>query len=314
MATSDAEGIVRRESPDAIVIGGGPAGLSAATWLARYRRTVTVIDAARYRNRRASKLHGYLGSDPVDPMELIDRAMRGLRKYPEVELCRGGVVSATADGDDGFHVATESAVLRARRLVLATGVEDEYPEIDGFWDHYGANVFHCPSCDGYEARGRGVVVFGWSEHVAGFALELKEWATDVIVVTEGRSFDGNGTKRRELERQGVPIIQESATRLVGERGDLRGAILGDGRFIPCANAFFSIAHRPRLDLAAGLGCRLTDEGYVGVDGGQQTSVPGVYAAGDVTPGLQLVQIAAAKGVAAGIACAESLAATRSHGP
>jgi thioredoxin reductase len=177
---------------DAIVIGGGPAGLSAATWLVRYRRTVLVLDSGEYRNRWADASHGYFSRDPANPAELLVRARADLAAYPTAEVRHALAVKAASDGDDCFEVVTERERFVARRLVLATGVRDQFPEVEGFFEHYGASVFHCPSCDGYEAKGRPVVAIGWSGQVAGFALELLGWASQVTVVTDGRRFEGDG--------------------------------------------------------------------------------------------------------------------------
>jgi thioredoxin reductase len=185
-------------------------------------------------------------------------------------------------------------------------VEDRFPEVENFFEHYGASVFHCPTCDGYEARDCAVVVFGWSRQVTGFALTLLGWASTVSVVTDGRRFEGDAAERLALEANGVAVLEDDAVELVGGRGHLEGVRLARGGQVPCQLAFFSIAHVPRTELALDLGCRLTEEGCVEVDAEGATSVSGVYAAGDLTPGLQLVQVAAAKGTVAGVSCAQSL--------
>jgi thioredoxin reductase len=256
---------------DAIVIGGGPAGLSAATWLARYRRRVLVLDSREYRNRWADTSHGYFSRDPANPVKLLARARDDLDAYPTAEVRHARAVKAAPHGDGGFQVVTETGRFAARRLVLATGVRDQFPDVEGFFDHYGASVFHCPSCDGYEAKGRPVVAIGWSAQVVGFALELLGWASQVTVVTDGRQFEGDAEHRRILERH-----------------------------------FFSIAHHPVIGLGEQLGCQRDAQGYLVVDADGATTVPGVYAAGDVTPGLQLVQVAAGSGAIAGVGCALSL--------
>ncbi|MFN2543039.1 MAG: NAD(P)/FAD-dependent oxidoreductase [Actinomycetota bacterium] len=293
------------EVVDAVVVGGGPSGLAAATWLARYRRTVVVLDSAEYRNRWVERMHGYLGLDPEDPAELLRRARAALERYPTVRIA---ATRATAiAGEAGrFRVETTDATLTARRLVLATGVEDEFPDIPGFFDHYGADVFHCPACDGYEAKERAVAAIGWDEHVTGFARGLLEWARRVTVVTEGRSFRGDAANRRELAGAAIDIREEAVDGFLGERGALRGLVLEGGEELECELAFFSIAHHPRTELARGLGCELDGEGYVRVDECGRTSVEGVLAVGDLTPGDQLVQVAAAKGAVAGVACAKAL--------
>lgn len=291
---------------DAIVVGGGPAGLAAATWLARYRRKVTLIDSGQYRNQSTEQAHGYLGFDPIAPEELRERGRADLLRYPNATIREGTVESARVL-DEGFCVSVHGEPVLAHRLVLATGVRDRFPDVEGFFEHYGASVFHCPACDGYEARDRDVVALGWAAHVAGFALELLDWARSVTVVTNGMHFEGEQRHREALARNGVRLVEDDARALLGERGALRGVRLGGGEEVTCQLAFFSIGHEPASPLAEELGCRMVEGGEcVWVDDDGQTSVPGVYAAGDMTPGTQLVQIAAAKGVTAGVACAMSL--------
>jgi thioredoxin reductase len=290
---------------DAIVIGGGPAGLAAATWLARYRRRTLVIDAGEHRNKLVSHTHGYLTRDGATPSELLDGARADLAHYPDVEVVHDEVTSVSGS----FVVETRTGARhQAHRLVLATGVVDELPRVDGVREHYGESLFHCPACDGYEARDRDIVVLGWNEHVAGFALSLLDWARSVTLVTDGHTFEGDRTHRAALAENGVAVVEAGARELVGTRGDLRGVWLSSGDVLPCQLAFFSIAHHPRNALARSLGCDVTDEGCVVVDEHGETSVPGVFAAGDLVPGYQLVQIAAAKGATAGVGVAESLRA------
>lgn len=290
---------------DVLVVGGGPAGLSAATWLGRYRRTAVVVDDGRPRNRWTDLTHGYLGADPIEPAELVSRARRGLRQYPSIELRTGRVHAVRQDGD-GFTADVDGQPCRFRRVVLANGVADRFPDVDGFFDHYGSTVFHCPSCDGFEARGKQVVVLGWDEHVAGFAAELTAWAARVTVVTDGRHFEADEEARRGLDAVGVDVLEDTATRLVGAPGDLRAVGLRTGRELPAGMVFFSIAHDRKDDVADPLGCERDGEACLVVDADGRTNIEGVYAAGDITPGPQLVQVAAAKGTVVGIACAMSL--------
>lgn len=291
---------------DAVVVGGGPAGLSAATWLARYRRSVVVLDSGEYRNRWVDRSHGYLGADAQDPMRLLERAREDLGRYETATLRAGRATAVRRDDAGRFVVTTDGGELVALRLVLATGVVDAFPEVDGFLDHYGSSVFHCPTCDGYEARDRRVVVLGWSEHVAGFALGLLDWAAELTIVSDDRPFEGEERHRAALARHGVALLEDDAVAFEGDRGDLRAVHLQSGVRLPADLVFFSIAHHPRTDLAAQLGCELTGQGCLRVDHDGQTTVEGVYAAGDVTPGIQLASVAAGKGTVAGVSCAASL--------
>lgn len=290
---------------DAVVVGGGASGLAAALWLARYRRSVVVLDSGDYRAASVEASHGYLGRDPQKPLELLARGREELLAYPTARLV-GSPATSVVRRDDGRFQAGD---LIARRVVLATGVVDTLPDVEGFAEHYGASVFHCPACDGYEARDRDVVALGWDARLVGFSLTMLNWAGSVTVVTNGHAFEGDSACRAELAAHGVEVLEQDAVRLLGTRGDLRGLCLDDGRELATSLVFFSVAHTPRVDLALSLGCALDDEGYVVVDGEGQTTIPGVYAAGDLTPGLQLVQVAAASGAVAGVGAAQSLFGT-----
>ena len=295
---------------DAVVVGGGPAGLSAAIWLGRYRRSTVVLDSGEYRNRWVDRSHGFLGADPGDPMRLLEQAREDLARYETVTVRRARATAVRRDDAGRFVVSTDGGELVALRLVLATGIVDQFPEVDGFLDHYGASVFHCPTCDGFEAKDRRVVVLGWSEHVAGFALGLLDWAAELTVVTEDRPFEGEERHRAALQRHGVALLEDDAVAFEGERGDLRAVLLRSGVRLPADLVFFSIAHHPRNDLALQLGCEVTGHGCLRVGHDCQTTVEGVYAAGDLTPGIQLAPVAAGKGTVAGVSCADSLRGER----
>lgn len=291
---------------DVVVVGGGPAGLAAATWLGRYRRDTVVLDSGEYRAASVESSHGYLARDPQHPMQFLQIAREQVAAYPTVSLQRGRAVDVHRAGD-AFAVRTDDdQPLECLRLVLATGVVDACPDIDGFAEHYGASAFHCPACDGHEAQGRDVVAYGWDERLVGFATSLLNWAKSVTVLTDGRRFDGDEACRALLGRYDVEVVETPARRMLGARGDLQGLELDDGRVLPASLLFFSVAHQPRTDLGVALGCRLDDDGYIAIDIDGRTSVEGVFAAGDVVPGLQLVQVAAAQGTAAGVAAALSL--------
>ena len=290
-----------------IVVGGGPAGLAAASWLSRYRRSVIVLDGGPPRSGPTDATHGYLGCDPIDPTELLDKARAELAAYPTAtrRQCRASEVHS--DGPGRFEVTTDDGSrIRARRLVLATGVTDQLPPVDGIDEHYGTEAFHCPSCDGYEARNRHVVVLGWGAQVAGMALSLLDWAAEVTIVTASERFEGDERHRQALERHGITLLENEAAELVGPRRGLESVRLDDGTVIRCDLVFFSVAHHPQTDLARQLGCDITEEGCLMVDDECRTTVEGVYGAGDVTPGIQLVQLATAKGTLAGVTCALSL--------
>ncbi|HET7311668.1 MAG TPA: NAD(P)/FAD-dependent oxidoreductase [Mycobacteriales bacterium] len=291
---------------DVVVVGGGAAGLAAATWLGRYRRDTVVVDSGDYRAASVETSHGYLARDPQQPMELLATAREQLAAYSTVRIQRGRVTSARRAEECFELTLDDGATLRACRVVLATGVVDACPDLENFDEHYGASAFHCPSCDGFDAADRDVIAYGWDEHLVGFSASLLDWARSVTVVTGGRRFAGDEACLDVLGRHGIELVETEATKLVGRRGALEGIELADGRLVPGSLLFFSVAHEPRTELARQLDCRIDDQGYVAVDGNGETSVSGVYAAGDLAPGMQLVQIAAAKGTIAGINAALSL--------
>ena len=285
--------------------GGGPGGLAAALWLGRYRRRTLILDAGEQRNQRAGRSHGYLGWDGSEPAALLDAARREALAYPTVRLEQGE--ADTIESHEGrFRVAAGERTWTTQRVVLATGVRDIHPEIAGFADHYGTSIFHCSCCDGYESADQDVLAIGWGEHVAGFALDLLDWGARVILVTNGQEFQGDRSCIAALERHRVEIIEERVAEFLSEGTRMRGARLADGRELAATRAFFSIGHEPRTTLAEQLGCELDELGYVQVGAHGETNVEGVYAVGDVTPGEQLVQAAAAEGAIAGIACGMSL--------
>jgi thioredoxin reductase len=286
---------------DVAVIGGGPAGLAAALWLGRYRRPTVVLDSSEYRNRWVSTTHGYLGSDGVDPAELRHGARRDLASYPEVVLRESRATSLhTSEG--GFVVDTEDGPIIAKQVILATGVKDAFPEVDHFFDFYGTSVFNCPACDGYEASGKRVVLFGWEAHVIAFACHLLEWASSVAIVTDGPQLEAGCPIDDRIS-----VYEADAVDLIGADRQLSAVRLADGTQLEADLAFFSIDTTPCNEFARQVGCEINDEGCVVVDADGRTSVDGVFAAGDIIPGPHLVQIAAASGARAGIACARALA-------
>src|SRR6059058_4486038 len=243
--TADPKQLVR----DVVVVGGGVAGLAAATWLGRYRRDTVVVDSGDYRAASVDLSHGYLGRDPQHPMQLLATAREQLAAYKTVEIRRGRVTAARKDGECFVIDVDDGSTLRCARVVLATGVADACPDLENFDEHYGASAFHCPACDGFDAAGRDVVAFGWDERLVGFAATLLDWARSVTVLTSGRRFAGDEACQDVLHRHGIEVVETPAVRLLGSRGRLEGVELADGRVVPAALFFFSVDHEPRTGLA-----------------------------------------------------------------
>jgi thioredoxin reductase len=298
---------------DVLVVGGGPAGLAAALWLGRYRRAALVLDSGEHRNSTTQLVHGYLGLEDLSPAAFLGRARDQLTAYPTVSVSGTRCIAIGGSLGDFSATLDDGTTMRAARIILANGVADVLPALRNFAEHYGRSAFHCPACDGYESRGLDVVALGWDERLAGFAGTLLTWARSVTVVTDGFTFAGDDAARAAMARHGIDVVEQAAVEFCGQPGDLHAVRLADGREIPAQMVFFSYGHRPRADLALGLGCRVDEEGYVVVDRDGVTTTSGVYAAGDLTAGYQLVQRAAASGAAAGLSAALSLTGERSSG-
>lgn len=288
---------------DVIAIGGSYAGMAAALQLLRARRTVLVIDAGQRRNRFASHSHGFLGQDGVDPTEIARAARRQLEAYPTLTWREGRAVAASGE-QDGFVVTTEDGkVHQGRRILLATGVSDQLPEIPGLAERWGRTVFHCPYCHGYElSEGRiGVIATGpMSLHQAEL---LTEWG-DVTFLTNA-ALELDPDTRRILQDRGVTIEETPVSRIDGEAD----VFLSDGRRLPFAGLFTATRCVPASPLPAEMGCAL-DETPMGLQirtgATQETSVPGVFACGDVASVPHSVSLAVGNGAMTGIHIHRSL--------
>jgi thioredoxin reductase len=290
---------------DAIVIGGGPAGLSAALWLGRYDRSVLVFDAGEPRNEPAWAVHGYPGLPDPSPLELRRRLVQqALGEGAEIRNAE--VIAVGGEKGDFTVTPAHGESERARRIVLAYGLRDYLPGIAGIDELYGTSVFHCPDCDGPAVAGTRIGVIGWDRHGYNLALYLRHFSESVTLLTHGHATAAPEDARAALARSGIDIEERRVVRLVGHGGNLTQAELEAGDVVRLDALFFHLGSEPRCDLAEQLRCELDDDGYILVDRGQETSQPGVHAAGDVTGQPHLASIAAAEGVRAALAIHRSL--------
>lgn len=302
---------------DCIVIGAGPAGLSAALFLARYRRRVLTFHHNSPRNLYSHGVHGFLGHDGIMPAELLTRGRDEVTKYGGL-IVEGCVTRVEKIGDEHFRVHTgdeenrREAVTQsfdAQRILLATGLRDLTPDCPGFLDFYGATVHHCPDCDGFEVSDKRVAVLSRGHAGVGFTLNLLTWTDRLTLITNGDEGDMTDEHRAKLAHFNIPITNQRITGLEGntETKQLERVRFDDGAALDCDALFFNLGTEMSGDLHARLGCRLDEEcGLVWVDDEQQTSVAGVYAAGDITPNSQLAIVAAAEGAMAAIQIHKSL--------
>ena len=285
---------------DAVIVGAGPAGLSAALILGRCRRRVLVCDAGHPRNAVSHALHGFLTRDGIEPAELRRVGRDQLRCYPTVEVRDIEVVDAKCESH-GFAVTLgDGTALSCRKLLLATGVSDLLPEIDGFQTFYGRSVFHCPYCDGWEVRDQPLAIYGRGEHGVGLALELTAWSADLVLCTNGAArLSGQDVDR--LTCHGIGVREEPVARLEGRDGILERIVFTTGDVLERRAMFFSTGERQRSDLAARLGCAFTEKGAVQTGEYEITNISGLYVAGDASRLVQLAIVAAAEGAAAAFA-------------
>lgn len=293
------------EEYDVVIVGGGPAGLAAAFWLARYRRRVCVLDSGEPRNEASLAVHGYPGLPDLPPLELRQR-LREQAEAAGAEVESGRVVRIDG-GKDAFGVRTDAArVLRARRVLLAYGILDLVPDVPGLEAARGTSVFHCPDCDGPSMTGCRVGVIGWTRQAASLALFLRTWADRLVLLLHGHPFEANAHTLATLDRYHVAVQPERIVRVAPEGGRTLSLHLASGEAVAVEGLFFHVGSEPASDLARRLGCETGENGYLRTDQGFETTVPGVFAAGDIVGHPHLVISAAARGVQAALAIHRSL--------
>lgn len=291
---------------DAIVIGGSFAGLSAAMYIARARRSVAVIDAGLPRNRFAAHSHGFFGHDGSAPGDMLATARAQVLAYPTASLVSGEARTAAPHGH-GFAVTLASGEqLTADRLVLAFGLHDELPPLPGLAERWGNSVIICPYCHGFEFSGQRLGVLAMTPMSAHQAMLVAEWGP---VTYFSNGFEPDAATRDELVHRGVSVEATPVMALRGEAPALSAVDLADGRQVPLDALFIGPQSRLNSDIADQLGCAFDDAPFgriIRTDALKQTTVPGVFAAGDIARPMHSVTFAAADGVMAGTALHRSL--------
>lgn len=290
---------------DVIVIGGSYAGMAGALQLARGRRKVAVIDAGIRRNRFAEHSHGVLGQDGKPPAQIAAEAKAQLLLYPNLNWIEGTVESAEKTGNLFTVTTGDNQTLSAKRLLLATGVSDHLPAINGLQDRWGKTVFHCPYCHGYELNQGPLGVLAVSEASLHQALLIPDWGPTTLFTNN--CFAPNELQRKQLAARNVRIETEAVSEIAGEQSAI--VKLANGRLVELAGLFVASLTKPASPIAYDLGCELAESPvgfYVKTDEFKQTSISGVYACGDLGRAMGSVTFAIGDGAQAGFAIHRSL--------
>jgi thioredoxin reductase len=285
---------------EVVIVGAGPAGLSAALILGRCRRRVLLFDNGRPRNGASQAMHGYLTRVGIAPSDFLARARDELAPYDTVRIVHAEVTDAVCQ--EGRFAVTLSGGERyyARKLLLATGVVDRVPDIPGFADLYGRSVFHCPYCDGWEIRDQPWAVYGKGDRAYGLALELTTWTGDIAICSDGPS-EIDTRHRDRLAALGIAVREDRVVRLEGRDGVLTRVVFERGDALPRRALFFTTGQEQRSSLASSLGCEFNDKGTVRTGKYEATHLHGLYVAGDASRAVQWVIVAAAEGAEAAFA-------------
>lgn len=279
---------------DVIILGGSYAGLSAALALGRARRPVLVIDANQPRNRFTPHAHNLLLHDGDAPADLAARARQQVAAYPTVQLLTAEATAATRLPTGEFEVLTNQGSFRAGRLLLATGMRDQLPPVPGFAECWGKSVIHCPFCHGYEVADLPTGIWNNGDEVAHQVRMLRNWTHELTVFTNGPATFADDV-RQLLHAHAIPLEETPVAALLHTNGQLTALRLADGRALPLPVLYARLPTRQASTLPQQLGCEFTSQGFIKVTETYQTTVPGVWAAGDCCSPMPQLALAIAAG-------------------
>lgn len=291
------------------IVGGAVAGASAALILARCMRRVLVCDDGHPRNALARAVHGFITRDGMPPAEFLRVAREQVLAYPTVSW-RSVHVDSARRISGGFELAlADRSKVTAEKVLLATGLVDELPEIEGLDRFWGHSVFICPLCDAWSVRGQRMVVIGRGPNTYMFALEVLQWADGIVICTNGPSELAE-VQRHHLGRSGAALMEQPIAGLEGSDGQVERIRFADGTGLETRVIFLTVRQHQRSQLADELGCARLADDTIATRTPDCAAAPGVWVAGNASEGLQMAVIAAAEGVQAAHTINEQLVKER----
>lgn len=264
---------------DVVIIGGSYAGLSAAMALGRSLRSVLIIDEGQPCNRQTPHSHNFLTQDGATPQAIAALAKEQVQAYPSISWLAERAVSASQEGPNFRIQATNGRVVHAKKVILATGIKDNLPDIDGFADCWGITVIHCPYCHGYEFRRAETAILAHGEramHLASLVHNL----TDKLTIINSSDTKFDEVQRAKLSEHHINLIEDSLTSIIQQDGHIQELLFSNGSKLAVTALYAAVPFSQSSDLHQQLGCQENENGYIKVDSFQKTNIPGVYACGD----------------------------------
>ncbi len=291
---------------DVAIVGGGPAGLTAALWIARYLHSVVLIDSGDPRNWETRGINGFLGSQGIRSPDLRAKGRADAEKFGAV-IVDDEVTKVRNTNSEHFVLdLRRGRTIEANRLLLAIGIKDIWPPIKGLLDCYGETAHVCPDCDGYESRNCKTVVIGSGRKCVGMALALTTWTDKIVICTNGEPPNIEKKHLDQLKKLNIPVLAEKVNYISSNEGDIKCINLDGGMALDCERLYFAIGQYPADDLGAQLKCDRDEFGLIKIDEHYHTSVKNVFAAGDIVGGAQLAIAAASDGAISAVAIHASL--------
>lgn len=291
--------IIDKMQYDVIIVGGSYAGLAAAMALGRSLRKVLVIDSGAPCNRQTPHSHNFLTNDGKPPAAIARRAKQQVQQYATVSFL-DALATTAVKTDNGFTVGVQSGqTFAAKKLVFATGIKDDLPNMPGLAACWGISVLHCPYCHGYEVRHQKTGILANGDDGYEFAALIANWTHDLTLYTNGKSTL-SGQQTAALEKHNISIVEHEIEGLNHKKGYLDHILFKDGSTAAVQALYARIPFIQHTDIPQSLGCAPTDEGYIKVDAAQKTTIPGVFACGDNAGRMRTVANAVATGTTTGI--------------